>query len=174
MTEKEMTSALVELFPTLAYWDESLGMFVWYENRDEEIREFLPCSDLLAITAVEGKLKGFIKQTIYPRLLVRVTRSLEKALESDKSEAYWVLTATPRMRAEAILLAHGIADGADTSGDSPTGTFVISINDGYVEYSCPWELSSDYSIGDICRCLEMALGCPPSGPLTVREPSVQQ
>ncbi len=172
MTDKEITASLVSMVPSIAYWDQGVEMFVWREGRDEEIREFSPCEEPLAIREVELHLEGFVAEVLYPRQLVRVVKSagqLGKADESDLSDAYWALVATPRQKAEAILRATGKWVGSLADEASPTAEFIVSINDGYVEYSYPWNLPQDYSISEICYKLEKALGCPPSAPGSIRE-----
>lgn len=174
MTEKEITSAIVELFPGVAFWDHDLGVFVWGEFRDGEIREFRPCDDPLAIREVEMRIQGFVSQVLYPRQLVRVARDaafFSNAVEGEWCDAYWAIVATPRQKAEALLLAHGKwkGDGLLAGGYPATGEFIVSINDGFVEYSYPWELPSDYSINEICQKLSQALGCSPSSAGTIRE-----
>lgn len=173
VTTSEITAAIVELFPSLAYWDQDLEMFVWKEGRDEEIREFRPCDDPMAVRESEMLMQGVVAEVLYPQQLVRVVRSTsgnEEAKDLTRSDAYWAIIATPRQKAKALLLAHGKWTGVEGGNEDERAEFIISISDGFVEYSYPWDLPSDYSIDKIRRGLTEILGCPPKSEGSIREP----
>jgi hypothetical protein len=165
MTEREITSAIVELFPSIASWDHSRGIFVWKGDGDAAIREFKPCHDLQAIREIEDAMEGVLFEVVYPRRLVQVVRTeafREDPARAARSDICLVVAASARQKAEAILRTHGKWGEMTGVGDGETAKFVISINDGYVEYSYPWELPADYSIDEIRRIFSQALGGPPS------------
>jgi len=148
-------------------------MFVWNECRHEEVVEFKPCEDHLAIVALEEGLEGKIRETTYPKILVQVSRAGEPPQHptgEEKSDAYWVINATPAHRAEAMVRAFGKwEDEEEDDGQSLLSDFTISVNDGYVEYSYPWRISSDYSIDGVVEKIAKALGTPPVAPGQIRE-----
>lgn len=51
---------------------------------------------------------------------------------------------------------------------SPRGNFVVSVDDGYVEYSYGWELPEEWSIDTVVRKMSAVLG-PPSSPGEIRD-----
>jgi hypothetical protein len=167
MTDLEITAAVVEICPKLAEWDEDFDCFIWKEGSDEEIRTFDPCNDQIAMQSVENSLGGILKEILYPNQLLEVTSEEGGPLDTT-SMAFKLVNATPRQRAEALLRACGKwrVNGGESSPS--LSKFVISISDGYVEYSYPWELPDSYSIDSVRRILSSAFGRPPLAPGSIR------
>lgn len=171
MTEKKITAVLSGLFPDLASWDDEYDMFVWNECRHKEVVEFKPCEDRLATLALEDRLTGEIRESIYPKLLVQVALPKEepsRSLGKKKSDVYWAINALPEHRAEAMVRAFGKWEDTEEDDQDSLSDFIISVNDGYVEYSYSWRISSDYSIVGVVEKITEALGVPPSAPGQIR------